>query len=237
MSSDCFSFKQFKVRQTNSAMKVGVDGVLLGAWTEASSANKILDVGCGTGLLALMMAQKAPNARIVAIDISDAAAEEADYNARQSPWNNIEVVCADFKIFSESCNVKFDLIISNPPYFSKSLKNPNNVKAIARHDKELGFDDLLKGVEKLLAATGRFACILPSDAKEGFLSAAANYKLFPEHITDVSTVEGKVARRCMMSFCRSEVIPATDTLFIMHSDHKTYGSDYINLTRDFYLWK
>ena len=233
MPSPFFKFKQFTIRQERSAMKVGVDSVLLGAWCKPSDVRRVLDVGCGTGLLALMVAQKAPDAGIVALEIDAAAAEEARLNAASSPWN-VDVVCSDFKEYVAYAADKFDLIISNPPYFANSLKNPDAARCAARHDSCLSYEDLITGVSNLLSDYGEFYCIIPSDSLPHFKALAYNAGLFPFQMVHVSTVAGKAPKRCLLAFSRAKTAPCESSLSVMNPDH-TYTDEYVQLTQDYYL--
>ena len=156
MSNPYFQFKQFTVWHDQCAMKVGTDGVLLGAWASVERARRILDIGTGTGLVALMLAQRSLlDAKIVALEIDEAAAGQARENVARSPWQErIEVVQADFKKYRSSD--KFDVIVSNPPYFVDSLECPDRQRAAARHNDSLTYEELLEGVNRLLAADGLF---------------------------------------------------------------------------------
>ncbi len=156
-----FEFKQFRIEQQKAAMKVGTDGVLLGAWTPIVDAQRILDVGTGTGLIALMLAQRS-NARIDAVEIDKLASEEAEFNFAQSPWNDrLNVFNTNFQVFVNLPFVPYDLIVSNPPFFINSLKTKCAALSVARHDEMLSFDQLITGAKRLLSNTGRFCVIIP----------------------------------------------------------------------------
>ena len=175
-----FRFKQFTVFQSECAMKVGTDGVLLGAWADTHNATRILDIGTGTGLLALMLAQRAPHAEITAIEIDPAAVEQAAANAQNSPWGNrIRIIGGDFgkHIFKE----KFDLIVSNPPYFCNSLKNPDEKRKTARHDDTLTQETLAKGIAEIIAKNGTACVIYPTAEGESFIRTASSFALHQEN--------------------------------------------------------
>ena len=157
-----FRFKQFEILQDRCAMKVGTDGVLLGAW--ASGGTRILDIGCGTGLIALMMAQRFPAAQVVGIDIDEEACGQARENVTASPFGDrIDVAHCRLQDYSGE---EFDAIVSNPPFFLNSLKNPDSKRAMARHADTLPFRDLWQGVKRLLSENGIFSVVLPSDVKK-----------------------------------------------------------------------
>ena len=162
MPNPYFAFKQFTVRHDRCAMKVGTDGVLLGAWTDLSHSRRILDIGTGTGLIALMLAQRCMDARITAIDLDSAAVEQAQENIQASPWKDrIEALQQDICTYHP--NGTFDTIVSNPPYFIDSLKCPDGQRSTARHTDTLDADRLIGKVSELLTSDGRFSIILPAE--------------------------------------------------------------------------
>ena len=233
MSDSKFSFKQFDLHQELCAMKVGTDGVLLGAWTDVSSSQQILDIGTGTGLIALMLAQRNVTAHITAIDIDEAAVEQAKENIAASPWKNrIEVRQQDVCNFSS--NRLFDTIVSNPPYFNQSLKGPDSQRNTARHTDSLDSSDLFKKVAEILHPEGRFSIIIPSDQTDEIIRIAATYGLHPSRQTDVITRPGLPPKRALLAFQKAEEICFKDELVIELERH-VYSEDYIALTRDFYL--
>ncbi|KAA6341343.1 tRNA1Val (adenine37-N6)-methyltransferase [termite gut metagenome] len=213
-------------------MKVGTDGVLLGAWTPVESARHILDVGTGTGLVALMLAQRSP-AAITALEIDENSAQQARENVVRSPWSNrIEVVCTDFRTFvSEN---KYDSIVSNPPYFMDSLKSPDEQRNTARHDSRLNYSDLLQGVKRLLSPHGVFTLIIPSVAVAKVTTAACDYGLFPFRRLDMITKPGGTAKRTLIAFsyleqkCREEVL-------LTEISRQQYTNEYITLIKDYFL--
>ncbi len=152
-----FQFKQFLIRQEKSAMRIGTDGVLLGAWTDTSHSENILDIGTGTGLIAIMLAQRS-NAKITGVEIEVQAANEAIQNGENSPWpDRIDIVHSPFQKFAaETCD-KFDTIVSNPPYFTNAVKNRQDEKSLARHNHLLPFNELLQGVSKILSNDGKLS--------------------------------------------------------------------------------
>ena len=162
MANPFFTFKQFTIRHDRCAMKVGTDGVLLGAWTSVDHSHRLLDIGTGTGLIALMLAQRCPQAFITAIDIDAEAVEQARENALSSPWKDrVEVLLQDICTFP--ANQQFDTIVSNPPYFIDSLKCPDDQRNTARHTDTLDAERLLASVARLLTDDGRFSIILPAE--------------------------------------------------------------------------
>ena len=228
-----FRFKQFTVRQQRSAMKVGTDGVLIGAWASVRDADRtILDIGTGTGLIALMMAQRNPEAEIVAVEIDSESAEQARENVAESPWGErIRVErCAVQEFVAEQT---FDLIVSNPPYFVDSLKSPDGGRSMARHTDTLSFAELMRAAERLLAPDGRFAVIVPSEAA---LSVIAAGNLHLVRRCDVRTKPAAAPKRVMLEFSpRFEGAALREELTIGDGTNGGYSPEYVALTREFYL--
>lgn len=214
-------------------MKVGTDGVLLGAWTPVDDAARILDVGTGTGLIALMLAQRSDAARLVAVEVDPAAACQAQANVDASPWGDrVAVVCQDFREFVTE--VSFDLMVSNPPYFTDDLKSPDRQRTLARHAGGLNYDLLFRRAARLLAPDGRVSLIVPADVEREVLQAAWLHGFHPMRVTRVYTKPGKPCRRLLMLFGRQEEACRTDELFIERGKQQ-YSEEYVALTRDFYL--
>lgn len=221
--------------QQKAAMRVNTDGVLLGAWANVTSAKTVLDVGTGTGVIALMLAQRCP-AEITAIEIEKNAAEEAAENIKQSNWNKrISVQNCSFQDFMETATNSFDLIISNPPFFADGLKNLNQNKSIARHNDLLPFSLLIEGSVRLLAPDGRLALILPVDQALRFTKEVSEKGLFPERLTEVKPNPLKPANRYLMEFSKKTSLLVKDSLTIYTESGAEYSEQYKNLTRDFYL--
>lgn len=229
-----FRFKQFSVKNDKSAMKVGTDGVLLGAWTEIGTAQKILDVGTGTGLIALMLAQRS-TANIDAVEIDEIAAQEAMLNFENSPWTDrLSLEVCDFIDYSRICDKKFDLIVSNPPYFENSMKNPDNRRTQARHTETLTYEGLIEGIKKLLSENGRVALITPSDVEQKINNLIEDNSLFLIKKTYVCPVEGGDIKRIMWEFSKIYAELKINTIAIEKERH-VYTKEYIELTKDFYL--
>ena len=228
-----FTFKQFSVEQSGAAMKVGTDGVLLGAWVGISADTKrVLDVGTGTGLLALMVAQRATEAQIVAVEIEPQAAEQARVNVAFSPWaERIEVVCTDAKEYASE--QKFDLIISNPPYFTASLHSPDAERNLARHTDTLSLSALCSLAVRLMSENGRLAVVLPSDCERTIRMAAIGAGLHPTRLCRVRTSSAKQPKRVLMEFSRKSVGEQQSELVMSHKGEPT--EEYVELIRDFYL--
>ena len=236
MKKTGFQFKQFSVYQDRCAMKVGTDGVLLGAWVNVDNAKNTLDIGTGTGLIALMMAQRSVSTLITAIEIDSEAACQATENVLNSPWKDrIEVVNADLLDFN--CSKRYDVIVSNPPYFSQSLPSPNKQRTLARHNDHLTYSALIQKVATLLSENGRFSVIISYDHKDEFIQLASQSRLYLQRIVAVKTTPTSVFRRVLLEFSFVESIVEqlkVEELLIERERHQ-YSTEYINLTKDFYL--
>lgn len=233
MPNNYFNFKQFKVCQEKSAFKVGTDGVLLGAVANVSGVGSILDIGSGTGLISLMLAQRS-NAAITAIEPDSDSYLQTCENVSSSSWpDRIKVVNSDLQSFNPAKEI-FDLIVSNPPYFTDSLKSPDPRKSAARHNDSLKSDDLLSGVLRLMKHDGRFQLILPYVEGNIFIAEANAYGLFCNGILKIRPLPGAEIRRLILTFETTRKNPVEKFLTIEHGRHE-YTEDYINLTKDFYL--
>lgn len=231
-----FQFKQFRIIQEQSAMKVGMDGVLIGAWAQAPDAERILDIGAGTGLIALMMAQKNTSAVIDAIEIDPDAFQESKLNAQNSPWNNrINMVMCSFQEFARRTGQKYDLIVSNPPFFTNGEKAPVRNRAQARHSDSLSLDDLISGAANILNTGGKIAVILPSDTFSEIEKLARENKLFISRLCRVKPNPKKPEFRILIELTNSESFLKEETLMIEFERHHDYSPEYKALTKDFYL--
>lgn len=234
-----FRFKQFDVHDAHCAMKVGTDGVLLGAWADVAADSRILDVGTGTGLIALMAAQRS-NAHIVAVDIAADAVAEARRNVSIAPWTErIEVVegdiCTLVKEQHQALARPFDHIVSNPPYFTGALLSADAERNLARHAASLSFGSLIAVAGRLLRADGRLSVILPTDEAASFRREAYG-QLWLTRLVDIITREGDEPKRTMMEFMLTGEprMPRCTTL-VLHRSDGVYSDDYRNLTQDFYI--
>lgn len=230
-----FQFKQFKIIQEKSAMKVGTDGALLGAWVNAADTKSILDVGAGTGVIALMLAQRS-SAKVVGIEIEFNAAKEACENVHSSPWKDrVSIENSSFQDFVKSTTNSFDLIVSNPPFFSNSYKNETKNRTIARHNDLLPFSELVSGAASLLNKNGRLAVILPNIPGNEFIQLAKKEGLYLAKLTKVKPNAKKESNRFLMEFTKENLIPKINNLEIYLEDGSDYTDTYKKLTRDFYL--
>lgn len=238
MSTPYFRFKQFTVWHDRCAMKVGTDGVLLGAWAgeaKSSSVRRILDIGTGSGLIALMLAQRFPNAMIDGIDIAPSAIEQAQDNFSASPF------CTRLRAHSSSLQEwqpkeKYDLIVSNPPYFSNSLLCPEKIRSNARHDSMLSFTDLLVHSCRMLSLTGTLALVLPADAETSILAEARLSRLYCVRLCRIRTTASKCPKRILIAFSRqTSVVPIVSESLCLSDDGASRSAAYSALTQDFYL--
>lgn len=236
MSNSYFQFKQFTVCHDKCAMKVGTDGVLLGAWANVENAKAILDIGTGSGLIALMVAQRS-NARIYAIDFDESAVLQAIENVNNSKWKDrITVEQVDFCDFAKETKLKFDSIISNPPFFQNSLKNPEQARSIARHNISLNYSLLIEQSAKLLNKKGCISIIIPSNELDNVQKIAINNGLDVSKITLVKPTTNKNAIRALLEFKFENTTKIIENEIIIEDGHRhSYTEQYISLTKDFYL--
>lgn len=236
MANPYFRFKKFTVYHDKCAMKVGTDAVLLGAWADTSFCRNILDIGTGTGIIALMLAQRS-QATVEAIDIDKEACVQATENAAASPYTErIKVVhasCADFAASNQQ--KRYDLIVSNPPYFINSLKCPDNKRTVARHTDTLLLSDLIREAQTLLSPCGRIALVLPYERLEEVKALASANHLYICRQTDVIPTPEAAPKRLLVELSTTEEnIKNRDTLTIEEARHQ-YTPEYIALTKEFYL--
>ncbi len=230
-----FRFKQFEIYHDQCAMKVGTDGVLLGAWATIKGDKNVLDIGTGTGLIAIMLAQRCPTAgEIHGVELDEAAYFQALENRDNSPWaNRIDVFHTKIQDFDNI--VKYDLIVSNPPFFLAGTKSLNQQRNQARHTNELPFEELLKSVAKLLTNEGRFSIILPYEEGKLFEQQAINYQLYCNRKTAVRSKKEKPLERLLLEFERQDKPIQENELTIQYEQRNDYTEDYIALTKDFYI--
>lgn len=233
-----FRFKQFEIHQQQSAMKVGTDGVLLGAWANIKDSKRVLDIGTGTGLIALMMAQRNENALIDAVEIDKNSYEEAKYNFDISKWSNrLSVFHSSIQDFANKITEKYDFIISNPPYFINSTKSDKATKNQVRHTDSLSFEDLLTAVNQLLTSDGKFCIILPFSEGEVFYNLAKAKEIHCTKKVKIRGREFKPIERLLMEFSKEKKSYEENNLTIQNSPKRhDYTEDYVNLTKDFYLF-
>ena len=238
MANDYFSFRRFTVRQERCAMKVGTDGTLLGAWASVPTSlphpttgpsPRILDIGTGTSLIALMMAQRFPEAEVTGVDIDAEAVAQARENVAASPFaGRINVICADVRTMASDHDCLYEAIVCNPPYFENSLQCPDGRRSIARHAGTLSLRELMECVRRLLADSGEFSVVIPTDGKQRLETEAALAGLFKVRQCAVHTKPTKGPKRHLMAFRKHPANLQTDELLM--------GSErYRQLTKEFYI--
>lgn len=233
MSNSGFTFKQFTIEQDRCAMKVGTDGCLLGAWADIENKKRILDIGCGSGLISIMAAQRS-NAEITGVEIDKEAAMQAQENVAHTQWNErITIVNSDIKSFMPG--ETFDAIISNPPFFTDSLKCPESRRRQARHSDTLTCSDLLQCAKRLLSIEGNLSIIIPADLLDNWCNEAIFKGLSPKRITLVHTLPYKPVKRALIEFINAtHPVPKTDELTI-ECTPGIYSDEAKALLKEFYL--
>lgn len=236
MSNSTFAFKQFVIQQDRCAMKVGTDAVLLGAYVNPIDSKNILDIGTGTGVIALMLAQKS-NAQIVAIDIDKEAAEQAKINFEESKFSDkLKVENKSLQEFVKSNEKKFDLIVTNPPYFVGSLKSSDSNRSTARHTDLLPFNELIDGVKQLLTEKGKFCLILPKNEAIKFRELAETKGFHLSKLLRVRTrLDKEEEKRQILQFEYQPSEFSESTLVIEQDSRMSYTDEYKSLTKDYYI--
>jgi tRNA1Val (adenine37-N6)-methyltransferase len=231
-----FKFKQFTVNQDRCAMKIGTDSVLLGAWTSIEHQPfNILDIGSGTGVLSLMLAQRSNAEQIEAIEIDDDAFEQCAENFENSPWND-RLFCfhASLLEYIEAVEEKFDLIICNPPFYSEDYKTNDTSRNLARFSDAMPMEHIVFAVINFLSENGKFSIVLPHKEEQVFIEEASLINLYPNRILHVKGNPNSEIKRSLIEFSFQKTTTQTSELIIETQRHH-YTQDYINLTKDFYL--
>ncbi len=237
--SQSFRFKQFEIHQEKTAMKVGTDGVLLGAWCSLETEpESILDVGSGTGLIALMLAQRCDAETIDAIELDENAYEQTVENFERSDWGD-RLFCyhSSFQEFAQEMTEegeKYDLIISNPPFYTDAFETEDEARNKARFTSSLSFEDLIQGANQLLSPSGRFAIVIPFKEEQTFINLAKESNWFVARVCRVRGTEASEVKRSLLEFSLQEDELTEEELIIEISRHH-YTERYQELTRDFYL--
>jgi len=232
-----FKFKQFSINQDKTAMKVGTDGVLLGAWTPINhNPFSILDIGTGTGLIALMLAQRTTAEQIDALEIDEDAYEQAVDNFENAPWSD-RLFCfhAGLDEFIEEPEDEYDLIVSNPPFYSEDYKTENEQRDLARFQDALPFEELVEAADLLLSENGILTVIIPYKEESRFMALAKDFELFPIKITRVKGTPNTEIKRSLLAFSRHEITDILTDELVIETDRHLYTPEYISLTKDFYL--
>ncbi len=231
-----FQFKHFSINDSDCAMKIGTDGVLLGAWADVSASSNVLDIGSGSGLISLMAAQRS-NASITGIEIDPLAAKQSIENIKDSHWSNrISIINSDFVVWASmphniSC---FDHIVSNPPFFNNGPVAPNRQRATARHSNSLGYDQLIKLSKKLLTDNGKLSIISPVERQDDIIFYSELEHMFISRLTHVYSRTGGKATRLLWEFSKIKCTTEYTSLSIRETNNN-FSQEYINLTTDFYL--
>jgi tRNA1Val (adenine37-N6)-methyltransferase len=232
-----FNFKQFSINQDKTAMKIGTDGVLLGAWCPIdNNPFSVLDIGAGTGILSLMLAQRSQAPQIDGVEIDEDAYEQCVSNFENSLWSD-RLFCfhAGLDEFVDEPEDEYDLIISNPPFYSENFKTNDSQRDLARFQEAMPFEDLVEAADLLLSENGIFAVIIPFTEEERFIDLCAAVELFPVKVTRVKGSYTTPIIRSLLAFKRFELpVLIADELVIEINRHE-YTDEYINLTKDFYL--
>lgn len=232
-----FQFKQFSIKQDKTAMKVGTDGVLLGAWTPISNDPfSVLDIGAGTGIIALMIAQRSNAEQIDALEIDEDAYEQAVENFEASPWGD-RLFCfhAGLDEFIDEPEDEYDLIVSNPPFYAEDYKTENEQRDLARFQDAMPFEELVEAADLLLSENGIFALIIPFKEEEKFIALAKEAELYPLKITRVKGTPKSEIKRSLLAFSRNEISENETDELVIEIDRHVYTPEYIELTKDFYL--
>lgn len=232
-----FQFKKFAVNQDRCAMKIGTDGVLLGAWTPIeNNPFSILDIGTGTGIIALMLAQRSPAEQIDALEIDEEAYEQSVENFENSPWSD-RLFCfhAGLDEFIEEPEDEYDLIVSNPPFYNEDYKTESKQRDMARFQDAMPFENLIEAAALLLSENGVFSVIVPFKEEDTFLALAKEYELYPIKITRVKGTPTTEIKRSLLAFGRTENIDIPIDELIIETARHIYTKEYIALTNEFYL--
>ena len=232
-----FNFKKFSVEQDRCAMKIGTDGVLLGAWSPIPDhCDSVLDIGTGTGIIALMIAQRSNANQIDALEIDENAYEQASENFENSPWDD-RLFCfhAGLDELIDEPEDEYDLIISNPPFYTENYKTEDEQRDLARFEDAMPFEMLLEAADLLLSENGIFSVIIPFKEEEHFLALTKEFELFPMKITRVKGTPTSELKRSLLAFQRSEISEVEINELVIETERHVYTPEYITLTKDFYL--
>lgn len=231
-----FKFKQFVIHQDQCTMKVGTDGVLLGAWADVEGVSRALDIGTGSGLIAIMLGQRSEKAKIDGVEIEEKAFEQTVQNMKEAPWaNRLKAYNISLQDFSKNCTHTYDLIVSNPPFFSGGTFSHNQDRNSVRHTIKLPHGDLLGAARKLLAPHGKLCLILPYIEGLRIQELAQSYNLYCTKETHLRPKASKSVERLLLQFERQEKPVVRDELVIQKENNNEWTDPFMALTKDFYL--
>lgn len=239
MINKTFKFKRFDIQQNKSAMKVNTDGILLGSWTDLKGKSKVLDIGTGTGIIALMLAQRSESLLIDALEIDALSCEEAFENVASSQFaSQIQVIHDAIQNYAIKAHEKYDLVISNPPFFSGGTLSFNENKSRVRHTVKLSHTDLLYSVQKILVPEGAFDVVLPLVEGTRFIEIAKQYHFYPQNITEVKSLENKPIERLLIRLTFQENIPIIRDSIVLKNSEKAndFTPEFSEWVKDFYLF-
>ncbi len=232
-----FRFKQFSLDDSRCAMKIGTDAVLLSAWAPVPVQGEVLDIGCGCGVISMMLAQRNPMLKITGIEIDPEAAGQASQNVLNSPFSErINIIEGDIRLYKSTIPKTFHFIVSNPPFFQKSLKSLDRYHNESRHDVSLDFDELLSAVPQLLKQDGSFCLILPADTFPRFRNKALIHGLYPAELLYVHHKPDNPAVRVLGRFIKSPLALTVEGQLYIHHPNGGWSEEYLELTGDFYLF-
>ncbi len=235
-SSSIFKFKQFEIDQDGCMMKVGTDGVLLGAWADVEDAKDILDIGAGTGVIAIMLAQRKSDAMVDAVEIDASACRTAELNMKNSPFSNrLNSFQEPIQDYAKTTRKEYDLIVCNPPFFTGGTLSALTSRNEVRHTIKLPNGELLSSVRRLLKKDGKFCVILPFIEGLRFKELARNYNFHCSKVTQVKSKKEKPVERLLLQFEKNNHPEITDELIIQFEKRNDFTPDYIDLTKEFYL--
>ena len=233
MSNSYFKFKQFTIEQGSCAMKVGTDGCLLGGWFDCSQSQRILDVGTGSGLIAIMAAQRC-NAMVTGIEIDNEAALQAKDNVKNSPWcDRVEIIKKDLLEYVPE--ELFDTIVSNPPYFVNSMKCDDASRTLARHSDSLGSEEFFACADRLLAPHGKVSIVIPCDIVEEWRRSANGYGFVASRLAYIKTTPRKAPKRVLLEFSRGNAVECIESTLVLENSPGVYSKEAQDILRDFYL--
>lgn len=229
-----FRFQQFTVFHDKCAMKVGTDGTVLGAWVDVGHAKRALDIGTGTGLISLMIAQKNTDLQIDAIDIESNAIQQAETNVAQSPFSKRIRLCQTAMQDFAAADTRYDVIVTNPPFFTETLKSPDKKRAIARHADSLTAEELICFSAQRLTDNGRLSVIYPYEYRDRLISLGREYNIYPSRITNLYPTPQSAPKRILLEFSKTEKGPIENDL-IIETERHVYSDEFKYLMKDFYL--